>query len=379
MSDEAWLDRCRRFADEVMRPAFASYDRDNSFPRSIHAAGRTWGMIDQDLPVHLGGAGLDGLSACEGAEILASVCAPSAFTLGFNRGALHPVLRAGTPAQQERFVGELVRDQGYASLCLTEPDVSGSNLMGLQTTAHRTATGWVLSGTKSMVGNAGVAELFLVLARTVVDGSARGLTFFAVPRSAAVEVGPNTDKLGFRAVETPQVRFDEVELDDDHRIGAVGSGTAVMVDTLDCIRVGGAAVILGIVVGALNDALPWIQSREVYGGTLEQKSHVQLALGDIYGRLLSTRAMVVKAAELRDAGQPYGLEAGVAKLHAAQLAQETTAKVSQLFGWRGIDGAWPIQKRFRDARQTSIFEGTSEVQQRNLFRTLQRRARGGSL
>ena len=373
--DTAWLARCDQFARDVITPNYAAFDKDNCFPQSIHDEAWERGILNQDFPVELGGAGLDDVSACAGAELLASVCAPCTFTLGFNRGALHPILVAGTPEQQRVFVRDLLARRGYASLCLTEPDVSGSNLLGMRTTAERTDRGWVIRGAKCMVGNGGVASLYLVAARAQIRGTSRGLTFFAVPRSDAVEVSANTDKLGFRAVETPTVAFHDVEISDDHRIGDIGGGAALMLEALAAIRVGGGAVILGLVVGALRDALPWVEEREVYGGSLAHKSHVQLVLGDIYGRLLSTRQMVQRAARLRHDGQPYALDAAVAKLQASKLALDATAEVVQLFGWRGIDNAWPIQKRFRDARQTPIFEGTTEIQQLNLFRVLQTRFR----
>lgn len=373
--DPGWLARCERFAREVIQPLHAGYDRENRFPARIHEAARAEGIVDADLPVALGGGGLDAVSAVAGSEILASVCAPSAFTLGFNRGALHPVLSAGTAEQRQVFVRDLLARRGYAALCLTEPDVSGSNVMDLQTTAERTERGWVIRGHKAMVGNGGVASLFLTAARTRVGGESAGLTFFAVPRGPGVEVGANPDKLGFRSVETPDVRFLEVEVTDDHRIGPVGSGAVVLLDTLAAIRAGGASVILGLVVGALKDALGWVGERQVYGSTLEQKSHVQLELGDLYARLLATRQLVRHVAQLRQEGRPYGLEAGIAKLHASTLAVDATAHIAHLFGWRGIMADQPIQKRFRDARQTPIFEGTSEIQRLQLYRELAARFR----
>lgn len=375
----AWRARCAAFAAAEIAPVVAKFDRENRFPDAVHDAAHAAGILGSDLPARLGGGGQSDVASVLGAEALAAVCAPIAFTLGFNRGALHPVLIAGTPAQQERLVGDLIAARRYASLCLTEPDVSGSNLMGLRTTATKTPTGWVLSGEKAMVGNGGVASLFLVLARTVIGGQSRGLTFFAIPRGPGVIVGKNTDKLGFRAVETPTVRFEAVAVPEADRIGTIGSGASVMMETLDTIRVGGAAVILGIVVGALADALPWIEERQVYGGSLASKSHIQLTLGGIYSRLELCRGMVLAAARLRAAGQPYGHQAAIAKLEAAKLAVEATAEVSQMFGWRGIDGRYAISKRLRDARQTTIFEGSSEVQKLNLFHTLLSRHRQGGI
>lgn len=372
LSDETirWRSHCQAFGNEVIAPHFARYDRENAFPAEIHRQAKDWSILNIDQPTLFGGQGLSGVSAVVGIETLASVCAPCAFTLGFNRGALHPVEVAGTPEQKEAFIGELVRNQAYAALCLTEPNAPGSNLLGLETTAVKSDRGWIINGDKVMVGNGGVASQFLVLAQTVVDGQPRGVNFFVVPKGPGVSVGPNTDKLGFRAVETPAVAFRDAEVDDFRRIGEIGSGTDAMLKTLHFIRVGGAATILGIVVGALKDALVWIDERKVYGGTLSQKSHVQLILGHLYSRLELTRRMIFEAAALRDAGEPYGHQASVAKLHAAELAIDTTHQVVQLFGWRGIDAEYPIQKRYRDARQTPIFEGTSETQKLTLFRHL---------
>ena len=370
-----WKTHCAEFAAAHIAPVSEKFDRENRFPDTVHEAAAAQGILSCDLPAAYGGGGRSDLESVLGAEVLAAACAPIAFTLGFNRGALHPVLVAGTEAQRARLVGGIVQARRYAALCLTEPDVSGSNLMGLRTTATRTGGGWVITGEKVMVGNGGVASLYLVLARTIVNGQPQGLTFFAVPRSDAVSVGPNTDKLGFRAVETPAVSFREAVISDADRIGAVGSGAAVMMETLDTIRVGGAAVILGIVVGALADALPWVSSRQVYGGVLASKSHIQLTLGGIYSRLELVREMVRTAARRRAAGQPYGHQAAIAKLEAAKLAIEATGEISQMFGWRGIDGRYAISKRLRDARQTTIFEGTSEVQKLNLFHQLMSRHR----
>ncbi len=377
--DAAWVARCERFARDVIEPLCADYDRENRFPKRIHEAARREGILGADFPVELGGAGLDELSAVAGSEILASACAPSAFTLGFNRGALHPVLCAGTSEQRQVFIRDLLAAEGYAALCLTEPGTSGSNLMELETTADKTGGGWVIQGHKAMVGNGGVASLFLTAVRARVAGENAGLTFFAIPRGPSVEVGENPDKLGFRAVETPDVRFHDVELSDEHRIGPVGGGAAVLLETLAAIRAGGASVILGLVAGALRDALGWVDERQVYGATLGQKSHVQLELGDLYARLLATRHLVRQVACLRRDGLPYGLEAGIAKLHASTLAVEATDRVAHLFGWRGIMGDYPIQKRFRDARQTPIFEGTSEIQRLHLYRELVTRFRAGEM
>lgn len=363
--------RCREFAAREIAPRARRYDEANEFPREVHDAAYEAGLMNLGIPVELGGGGVTQRALVVAGEELAAACSPTAFSMGFNHGSLRPVLLHGTPAQRERFVGALIRARRYASICLTEPAASGSNLMALGTRAVKTAAGWAISGTKCMVGNGTVADLFLVLANAVVDGQKRGLTFFAVPRGDGVRVGDNTDKLGFRCVTTPTVDFDGAVVADDCVIGEVGGGERVLLDTLDYIRFGGSSVILGVVVGALREVVPWLEQRRVYGGEpLINQSHVQLLLGELYSEVRAVRMLSWRAADLLDAGAPCSLETSIAKLRASELAVRATNEIAQLYGWRGIDNDYAIHKRLRDARVTTIYEGTSEVQRLTIFRAL---------
>lgn len=364
---------CRRFASEVIAPWVKVCDAENRFPREVHEAAYGEGLMNVCLPEALGGGGRSFRCLAAGGEELAAVCAPVAFSMGFNHGALRPVLHAGTPAQRQRFVGELIARRGYASLCLTEPEVSGSNLFAVETLARQTEAGWSLSGTKCMVGNGTEAELFLTLAQTEVGGRPAGLSFFAVPRGEGVEVGPNTDKLGFRCVTTPTVRFHEAPLDAECLIGEVGEAERILSETLDFIRFGGASVILGIVVGGLREVLPWVERRRVVpDDPLVSKSSVQQELGRIYAELQAARLLMLRAAERLDRGQACGSETAAAKYLASELAVRATNAFAQLHGWRGIDAEHGAAKRLRDARATTIYEGTSQIQLQNLFRELRR-------
>jgi len=229
-----------------------------------------------------------------------------------------------------------------------------------------------------MTGNGTHASLFSVLANAMDGERSLGPTFFAVEKGPGVVVGENPDKLGFRALPTPPVSFN-VDVPDDARLGPCGSGVDLLLPSLDVMRVGGGAIILGLARGALVDALPWIEDREVYGGRpLIEFSHVQLQLGGLFARLEAAREMLHGAARRLDEGQPFSRQATISKLLASELAQDATDAVVQLFGWRGIDNAWPAQKRFRDARQTTIYEGTTEVLQRRMFRELLAEEWGGS-
>lgn len=369
----AWKETCRTFAEEVIRPRVRVCDEENRFPREVIEAAHERGLMNICFPVELGGAGKTFRTMAVGGEELAAVCAPTAFIMGFNHGALRPVLHSGTEEQRERFVKELLAKRGAAALCLTEAGASGSNLLAVESLARKTERGWVLSGEKCMVGNGTEASLYLTLAQTEVDGRRRGLSFFAVPRTDAVEVGENTDKLGFRCVPTPTVAFREVELEDVHLIGAVGQAEQILLETLDFIRFGGASVILGIVVGGLRDVVPWLEERRVVpDDPLISKSDVQMKLGGIHAEVQAVRHVMWRAADLLDAGQPCSTETAVAKYLASELAVRASNTFAQLYGWRGVDAEYPAAKRLRDARATTIYEGTSQVQQLNIFRALRR-------
>ena len=371
--ERAFQGECRRFAREEITPWVTICDAENRFPREVHEAAYAQGLMNVCLPAELGGGGRSFRCLAAGGEELAAVCAPIAFSMGFNHGALRPVLHAGTPEQRQRFVGDLVAAQGYASLCLTEPEASGSNLFAVEALARQTPGGWSLSGTKCMVGNGTEASVFLTLAQTEVAGRRAGLSFFAVPRGEGVVVGPNTDKLGFRCVTTPTVRFEEAALDAGCLIGGVGEAEQLLLETLDFIRFGGASVILGIVVGGLREVLPWVEQRRVApDDPLVSKSSVQQELGRVYAELQAARLLMLRAAERLDRGQPCGTETAAAKYLASELAVRATNTFVQLHGWRGLDGEHGAAKRLRDARATTIYEGTSQTQLQNLFRALRR-------
>jgi alkylation response protein AidB-like acyl-CoA dehydrogenase len=377
--DEAeWRLKNRRFAQEHIEPHYRAYDEANAFPEKIYAAARVQGLTRFALPEAYGGLGYTKRALAISGEEMAAVCGPSTFCVGFNHGSLRPVLHAGTSEQKQVFVRDVIEQDLHVSLCLSESAQSASSLLTIQTRADKTDKGWVITGHKVMTGNGCVADLFLVLANAYVDGQPRGPTFFAVPKTDAVHVGPNNDKLGFRCVSTPAIEFDGAEVSDDHRVGELGFGPEILLDVMSHMRISGAAVMVGIVVGALRAVMPWLEERKVAAGdALANLSHVQIMLGGYMAEVLAVRRMIWRAADIFDAGESPTVEASVAKLKASELAIRATGDLVQLYGWRGIDNEYDIQKRYRDARVTSIFEGTNEVLKINLFRDFQRELRQG--
>lgn len=365
MTDADYVAACELFARDVISPRVASLDHAAVFAADVHQLAETVGLRHAGLPKSVGGMGVTHHALVTGGIPLAMACAPTAFSVGFNHGTLRPLLRAGRHEQ----VKSLVEAGTLVSWCMTEPDVSGSNLLGVRTRADRVPGGWRLNGHKCMVGNGTAAGLFLVLAQAFDDGDALGPSLLSVPLGEGIEVGENTQKLGFRCLPTPDVVFRDVFVPSTSILGEPGGGLPLLLDSLDYMRLGGGIVTVGLTRGALGDLLPWLREREVYGGRrLVDESYVQVTVGRLLARLRSVETLLYAVADALDAGRAPTQDAAALKLLGADLAIDTTDTAVQLMGWRGIDARWPAEKRQRDARQAAIYEGTSEVQAMNLFR-----------
>lgn len=358
-----------------MAPHVLRYDEERAYPVAVHERAAAEGILTAPFPEELGGAGLSCSEFAEGVSELSAVCPGMTWTLVFNRGALHPVLAAGTPEQKDRFITQLLQRNGYAALGLTEPE-NGSNLLAARTRAVQTSSGWLLNGAKCMSGNGTVADVFLVLANTVVDSRKRGLSFFAVPReSPGVAVSDDIEKAAFRCLPTPSVTFQDVALEPISLIGGPGDGAALLNDLLATIRIGGAACGTGIVTAMLRDVLTWAGERRVYpDDRMDTLSHVQLTLARLYVELCGARKLLGDATGLADQGLPFGKESSMAKYAATELAVRASNEILQLYGWRGIAADYGVEKRWRDARALTIFEGSSEIQLLNVFRDMRRMA-----
>lgn len=368
-AEQDYYDRCRRFAVEVIAPLHKQYDLSNSFPTDIHRKAREWNILHAGIPVEWGGLGHSNDAMAASGIAMAEVCAPSTFTMGFNHGTLRPILKFGTDEQKKKFVRDLLKNEQYASWCMTEPEVSGSSLFEITTSARKVGNEWILSGKKCMIGNGAVAEQFLVLARTFDGDESLGLSIFVVPKNDRVKVGPNIEKLGFRCLTTPTVEFLDVKVPLENVIGAPGEGIAVLLDSLDYMRFGGGIVIVGLIRGVLKTLIPWLEERNVFGGKLVDKSHVQIELGKLIAESHGVIQLLKKCSSSLMRDEACREEAAALKLLGSELAQKVTDRAVQMMGWRGIDDHYPVQKLYRDARQTTIYEGTTEVIAAGLFQS----------
>lgn len=369
-ADLDYIDRCENFAMEVIEPLYQEHDKNYSFPEDIHQAAYQWQLMNASFPTELGGRDVSYRAMAKGGLAMARICAPTTFSLGFNHGSLRPILVAGTEWQQSVFIKGLLKERKYASWCMTEREVSGSNLVDIQSRADRVSGGWLLNGDKVMTGNGTASSLFLFLADAWENGERLGLSIFVVPKDAGVVVGENTHKLGFRCLPTPDVSFEDVFVNDDSLIGSAGGAFPVLLDSLDFMRFGGGIVIVGLVSGAINSILSWLEERRIYGGgRLSAQSHIQVEMGRLLAELTSLEILLDNIAQDLDAGRRVDQKAAALKIRASDLAMKATRTVMQFYGWRGIDARYPAEKRFRDAQQTSIYEGTNEILAMNLFRS----------
>ena len=371
IADQEYINRCETFAAEVIEPLYQQHDEDYSFPDDIHQAAYQSQLMNAAFPIELGGQNISYRAMAHGGLAMARVCAPTTFSMGFNHGSLRPILVAGTEWQRNTFIKELLQAKGYASWCMTESEVSGSNLMDIKSRADKVPGGWMLNGKKVMTGNGTAASYFLFLADTRDNGQRLGLSIFVVPKDAGVVVSENTHKLGFRCLPTPDVSFQDNFVSDEHLIGTAGGALPVLLDSLDFMRFGGAIVIIGLASGAINSILNWLEERKIYGGgRLSDQSHIQIKLGKLLAELTSLENLLDSVAQELDSGKNVNQKAASLKILASELALKATSTVMQFYGWRGIDSRYPAEKRFRDAQQTSIYEGTNEVLAMNLFRNL---------
>ena len=368
-AEQEYCHRCKEFSQAVIKPFYKQYDDNNSFPSLIHEKAREWDILHAGIPVEWGGKGFSPLALVLSGLPMAEVCAPTTFTMGFNHGTLRPVLKYGSNTQKQKFVRELIEQKKYASWCMTEPELSGSSLFEITTTARKAGDSWILNGKKCMIGNGCVSEQFMVLARTVDGDKSLGLSIFVVPKDSTVNVGPNIDKLGFRSVTTPTIEFTNTEIPLENVIGGEGQGIAILLDSLDYMRFGGGIVIAGLILGTFKELLPWLEGRNVFGGKLVGKSHVQIELGKLMAEYHALERLLIYCCGEIAADRSCSVETATLKLLGSELSLKVTDRAVQMMGWRGIDDDYPIQKRYRDARQTTIFEGTTEVVAANIFQS----------
>jgi butyryl-CoA dehydrogenase len=353
----------REFAARALLPIAAELDREARFPVEVVARAAELGLMGMMVPEEYGGPGLDALAYVIAQEELARASAGFQTIVTVNNSLVcDPILRWGTEEQRRRYLPGLVDGTQLGCYCLTEP-TAGSDAMSLRATATLRNGEWVLSGTKIFVTNGVEATLCVVYARTEEAKGGRGISAFLVEKGLpGVRIGKTERKMGIRCSSTAEIIFDGCRVPAGNLLGERGHGGRIALAALDGGRIGIAAQALGIARACLEEATAYAQQRQQFGSPIAAFQAVRWALADMATRLEAARLLTYRAAALRAAGQPHTREAAMAKLTASETAMFAAHKAVQIFGGYGYIADYPVERYFRDARITEIYEGTSEIQ-----------------
>ena len=353
-----------KVAEEKIRPVAAEYDQNDKFPWDIVKIFRDLDFFRIYIPEKYGGLGGGVMDLVVAVEELSRACGGISLSLAATALATFPILISGNEQQKQKYLTELADGKYLAGFCLTEP-AAGSDAANLRTRAVRDGDYYILNGVKHFITNGGVAKLYTVFAATDPDRGVRGMTAFIVEDGTpGLKYGKEEDKLGIRASATSEVIFEDCRVHKDQILAREGHGFRVAMATLDKSRPGVAAQALGIAQGALELALEYTQEREQFGQSISSFQGIQFMLADMATQVEAARALVYSAAKMIDSGaKDAARESAMCKLFAADVAMKVTTDAVQLFGGYGYMKDYPIEKYFRDAKITQIYEGTNQIQQ----------------
>ena len=363
---EALRARVRDFADTVVAPTAYEYDTKRELPYGIIAQMGEMGLFGLPFPVEYGGQGRTYVDFCIAIEELSRVDQSIGVTLeaGVGLGAM-PIFRAGTEEQRQRWVPPLAQGRALAGFGLTEAD-AGSDAAGTKTTAVLEGGEWVINGTKQFITNSGSEITSLVTVTAVTgrkdDGSPE-LTAIIVPSGTpGFEVLPAYDKVGWHTSDTHPLVFTDVRVPEENLLGQLGRGFANFLESLDEGRVAFSALCTGAAQGCLEEAMRYARTRNVFGRSIGSNQHIAFKIARMQARVHAARLATYDAAHKLTAGQPFKLEASLAKMISSEAAMDNARDATQIFGGYGFLNENPVARHYRDSKILEIGEGTTEVQ-----------------
>jgi butyryl-CoA dehydrogenase len=356
-------------AQGEIAPHIAQWDREHAFPRALYAKLTEAGIMGIIVPEQYGGVGSDYVSYALAIEELARVDAGTAVTVSVHSMICSAIIKLGSERQKSRWLPALAAQDVIAGFALSEPDV-GSDAANIRATAKRVADDYVLSGRKQWCTNGSYAGVVMAMFRTGAAG-AKGVSAFLVEAATpGVTVERITDKLGIRTSNTCDLAFDEAVVSNDALLGAEGDGFGNAMTALTSGRIGIAAQATGILAACLDESVKFATARTAFGRTIGAFEGVSFKIAQMAMDLDAARLLVYRAAALADAGKPFTVEASKAKLFASTAARKHAAEALQIHGGYGYTTEFPVERHYRDAKITEIYEGTSEIQQLIIARSL---------
>jgi butyryl-CoA dehydrogenase/short/branched chain acyl-CoA dehydrogenase len=352
----------RDFAEEQIRPAVGRMDREGKMDPDLIRQFFELGLMGVEVPESYGGAGGSFFMAILAVEHLSRVDPSAAVVVDVQNTLVNnAILRWGTEEQKQRFLSRLTKDT-VGAYALSEAG-SGSDAFALATRARVVEGGFVLTGRKLWITNAGEAGIFIIFANAQPDQGYRGITAFLVDRDTpGFSVGKKEDKLGIRASSTCELVLEECFVPGDQVLGQVGKGYRVSIETLNEGRIGIGAQMVGLAQGALESAIRYSKERKQFGRAISEFQAVQFQLAQLATELEAARLMVYNAARLKMTGKPFLKEAAMAKLLSAQVAERVASQCLEVFGGYGYTKEYPAEKYYRDSKIGQIYEGTSNMQ-----------------
>lgn len=353
----------RDFAEREIAPKAAELDKTARWPSEIVKQMGELGFLGMMVPPEWGGGGLDTISYVLAMEEISAACASSGVIMSVNNSLYcDPVLRFGTDQQKRDFLAPAACGEKLGSFGLTEP-MSGSDAQTMMTVAERVGDGWVLNGSKNFITNGPEADFIIVFAVTDRSGGKVRHTAFVLPTDIpGFTLSPHDEKLGIHAAHSCTVFFENIKLDDAHVLGPVGDGFKVAMATLDGGRIGIAAQALGIARAALDKSVAYSKERKAFGGPIANLQAIQFMIADMATELDAARLLTLRAASLKDQKVRHSKESAEAKLFASEAATRIAHKAIQIHGGYGYTTEYGVERHYRDARITEIYEGTSEIQ-----------------
>jgi butyryl-CoA dehydrogenase len=365
LSDEQRMirDTAREFAAREVAPKAAELDKSARWPAEIVAKMAELGLMGVAIPQEYGGAGMDTVSYALAMEEISAACASTGVIMSVNNSLFSdPVYKFGTEDQKKRVLTPVARGEKLGCFGLTEP-MSGSDAQTMATGAEKVGGGWVLNGAKNWITNGPHADWIIVFAVTDRSGPKIKHTAFLVERGTpGYTQNPPDHKLGIHAAHSCTVFFENCKVPEANIVGKVGDGFKVAMATLDGGRIGIACQALGIARAAYEKSVAYAKERKSFGVPIAQHQAIQFMLADMATQIDAARLLCWRAATMKDKGVRHSMESAMAKLYASEMATRVTHKAIQVHGGYGYSTEFPVERHYRDARITEIYEGTSEIQ-----------------
>ncbi len=352
----------RDFAKKEIEPFASKWEREETFPLEAVRKMGELGLLGMMVPAEYGGSGAGAVSYCLALQEIAYACASTAVTMSVANLSTEPLLKFGSPGQKEKFLTRLASGEMLGCFALTEPS-AGSDPGGLQIRALDKGDHYLINGTKIFITHGGYADVVNLIARTDPEKGNNGLSAILVEKGTpGFSVGSKEDKMGLRASNTVELIFEDCRVPKENLLGRSGQGFKIAMTALDSGRIGIASQAIGIARACMSEAVRYAKDRKQFGRSISSFQAIQWMIADMATGIEAAHLLTLSAADRKDQGLPFTTEASMAKLFASEVANRTAYHALQIHGGYGYTKEFKIERLSRDARATTIYEGTSEIQ-----------------